>query len=106
MGDEIKADYDQLEQIASRFSNQAQVVEQLLGTLRCSMENLKGGWIGRGSDAFFAEMNDEIVPAILRLQDALQQGSEVTRMIIDIMRRADEEASTLFCRAVPLAAIA
>ncbi len=106
MGDEIKADYDQLEQIASRFSNQAQVIEQLLGTLRCSMQNLQGGWIGRGSDAFFGEMDDEVIPAILRLQDALQQGSEVTRMIINIMQQADQEASTLFCRAVPLPAIA
>ncbi len=59
MCDEIKADYEQLEQIASRFSNQAQVIEQLLGTLRCSMQNLQGGWIGRGSDTFFSETDGE-----------------------------------------------
>lgn len=100
MADEVKADYEQLEQVASRFSNQAQVIEQLSGKIRCSMQNLQDGWIGRGSDAFFAEMDGEVLPAIQRLQDVLHLGSEVTKVIIQTMQNADEEASAPFCQVV------
>jgi len=97
MSDEIRADYDQLEEVASRFANQSQVIQQMLQKVRSSMGKLEdGGWIGRGSDAFFQEMQGEVLPASLRLQEVLEEASQVARNIIQIVRQAEDEASSPF----------
>jgi WXG100 family type VII secretion target len=96
MSDEIRADYDQLEQVAHRFASQSQSVQDTLQRVRGSMETLRGGWMGRGSDAFFSEMESEVLPATQRLQEALDTANQVTRMIVQIMQQADEEASQPF----------
>jgi WXG100 family type VII secretion target len=97
MSDEIRADYDQLEEVASRFANQSQVIQQMLQKVRSSMSKLEdGGWIGRGSDAFFQEMQSEVLPASLRLQEVLDEASQVARNIVQIVRQAEDEASSPF----------
>lgn len=96
MSDEIKANYDELEQIATGFTNEAQAIEEMFQSIRSGMDNLQDAWIGRGSDAFFAEMNDDIIPAINRLRDALNDGGQVTKEISQTMQDADEEASSPF----------
>lgn len=95
--DEIKADYDRLEQLAGRFANQAQVIQQMLQGVRGSMDPLEsGGWVGRGSDAFFSEMNSEVLPASERLQQALEEANRVTKHIIQTVKQAEEEAGSAF----------
>ena len=97
MADEIRADYEELEQIATRFANQSQAVEQMLQKVRSSMDKLEnGGWIGRGSDAFFAEMNSEVLPATQRLQQALDEASRATKDIVQTVQDAEEEAGSRF----------
>jgi WXG100 family type VII secretion target len=97
MSDEIRADYDQLENVASRFANQSQTIQQLLQKVNGSMDKLEdGGWIGRGSDAFFQEMHSEVLPASQRLQAVLGQANQVARTIIQTIQQAEEEASSPF----------
>ncbi len=97
MSDEIRADYDQLEQVAGQFSTQAEAIQQMLQTVRSSMDKLEDdGWIGRGSDAFFAEMHDEVLPAVLRLYDSLMDANQVTKDIVQTMQDAEDEASSPF----------
>lgn len=96
MSDEIKADYDQLEQVATGFTNEAQAIEEMFQSVRGGMDNLQGAWVGRGSDAFFAEMQDEVIPALNRLRDALNDAGQVTKEISQTMEQADEEASSPF----------
>lgn len=97
MSDEIRADYDRLEQVAGKFASQAQAIQQMIQQVRGSMDPLEGGgWVGRGSDAFFAEMNDEVLPANERLQQALEEASRVTKQIIQTVKQAEEEASSPF----------
>jgi len=97
MSDEIRADYDQLEQVASRYANQSQAIQQMLQKVRGSMDKLEdGGWIGRGSDAFFQEMHSEVLPAVQRLQDVLDEASQVTKAIVALVKGAEEEASSVF----------
>lgn len=97
MTDEIRADYDQLEQVTVRFSNQSQEVQEMLQRVRNSMGKLEdGGWIGRGSQAFFSEMNSEVLPATERLRQALEEGGEAARKIVHIMQQAEDEASGPF----------
>lgn len=95
--DEIRANYDQLEQIANRFATQSQVIQALLQRVRATKETLVNeGLIGLGANAFSAEMNDEVLPATVRLQQALDEASMSTRDIIRTMQSAEEEASGLF----------
>ncbi len=100
MADEIRANYEQLENVAARFASQSQAIQTMLQKVKGSMSKLKdGGWIGQGSDAFFNEMNSVVLPASQRLQNALQEGSQVTKTIVQTVKQAEEEAASPFRRA-------
>jgi WXG100 family type VII secretion target len=94
--DEIRADYDQLAQVASKFSNQSQAIQEMTQSVRQSMESLRDGWEGRGSQAFFSEMQSEVLPAVGRLRQALAQAAQVTQKISQTVKQAEEEASSPF----------
>lgn len=97
MTDEIRADYDRLDQVANNFANQAQAIQQTLQNVRGSMDPLEsGGWIGRGSDSFFTEMQSDVMPANERLQQALDEASRVTKQIVQAVQQAEEEACSPF----------
>lgn len=97
MSDVIQADYEQLEQIASRFANQSQAIEQMLQKVRSSMDKLENdGWVGRGADAFFAEMHDKIIPTCQKLINLLNDASETTKQISQRVQTAEREAAALF----------
>lgn len=102
MYDEIRADYDQLEQVASQFANQSQAIQQMSQNIRSSMDPLEGGgWIGRGADAFLAEMQSMVIPANERLEQALDEANRVTKQIVQIVRQAEEDSSSPF-RVMPV----
>jgi WXG100 family type VII secretion target len=96
MSDEIRADYNQLEQVSSRFQNQSQSIEQMCRTVQASMQKLESGWVGEGSQAFFQEMQSTILPAVNRLQTALSNASQATGTIAQTVKQAEEEASAPF----------
>lgn len=96
MAEVIRGDYDQLEQIAAKFANQADEIQDLLQRVRAGQDKLKDGWIGRGSDAFFSEMERVVVPATTRLQQALTTANQVTKAISQVLETAENEASGLF----------
>ncbi len=97
MADEIRANYDELDDVATRFQNQSQAIQEMMQKVTSSMDKLEnGGWIGRGSDAFFAEMHGEVLPAVTRLQNVLSEGSQVTKAIVKTMQQAEQEASSPF----------
>jgi WXG100 family type VII secretion target len=97
MVDEIRANYEELGQVAGRFTRQSQAIEGMLRELRGRLEKLENkGWIGRGSDAFFAEMRGEVLPAVTRLIEALGQGAQATNEIARNIRTAEEQASATF----------
>jgi uncharacterized protein YukE len=65
--------------------------------LRTDAEKLEsGGWIGKGSDAFSAEMNGVLYPANRRLVRSLDESSAVILKIITVLQAAEEDASKLF----------
>ena len=92
MADIIRVDYEVLKQIADRFGQHSEAVAGMLAAVRGAMDPLEGGgWVGRGSDALFAEMNSDILPAVQRLIDALEQARAVSNQIQDLMQQADED---------------
>lgn len=97
MAQQIQANYDDLQDVASRFTNQAQAIQAMLQRVSSSYSKLRGGgWQGRGADAFFGEMEDIVLPATGRLQDALEQAGQATGNIARAVKQAEEEASSLF----------
>ena len=96
MADEVKADYEQLEQVASKFSSQSEEIQQMFQTVKNNMDKLEPDWIGRGSEAFFSEMQSEVLPAVMRLQQALEEANRVTKEVVQTMQDAEEEASSPF----------
>ncbi len=95
--DEIRADYDALEQVANQFASQSQAIQQMLQNVKGSMDPLiGGGWIGRGSDSFYSEMEGVVIPATQRLQQALEEANNVTKQIMQTVKQAEEEASAPF----------
>ncbi len=98
MGKEIiQAEYDQLHTISARFTQHAAQIHQQRAQLRTKLRDLQdGGWIGRGSQAFFSEMNGLVLPAVSRLHEVLSEASRVTLTIIEIMQEAEREAARKF----------
>jgi WXG100 family type VII secretion target len=97
MADEVRADYEQLEQVATRFANQSEETQQMLEKVRSSMQQLEdGGWIGDAADDFFSEMHSLVLPASRRLQTALDEANRVTKDIVQTIQQAEEEASSRF----------
>jgi len=98
MGNEIvQANYPDLEGIASQFGSLNEAAEAMKAQIRSAFEPLAGGgWVGRGSEAFIAEMDSEMFPAIDRMIQALEAGRAVTTEISNIMHQAEEEAAAVY----------
>ena len=97
MADEIRAQYDELDQVSTQFSNLAQVVQDMQQKVKGSYDKLRDrGWIGMGANAFFDEMESLVFPATDRLQQALEEASQATKQISSSVRQAEQEASALF----------
>lgn len=98
MNDIVQVDYEELESVAARFHQQSGAVEQQMhGSLLRAYNGLRdGGWVGRGAEAFFAEMDNEALPAVRRLVEVLSSASETTRQVAGIFQHADQEASAPF----------
>lgn len=93
----IQAQYERLEDVNRRFVAQSEAVEQVyIQVQQCSDALRDGNWVGQGATAFFAEMQDEILPAFARLRDALENAGQVTQKVSRVVRDAEAEASDSF----------
>jgi len=97
MADKTEVNYDQLEAIAKQFDGEAQVIQSMRTGLQSRAEQLHGqGWIGEAADKFWNEMSGEVLPAVQRLQEALQQASTTMTTICNIFNEAEEETQGYF----------
>lgn len=92
----IQAKYDELNTLSRRFGRQAEATAQMQKRLEKSMQSLQSGWQGKGSQAFFAEMNAKVLPVMRRLTVALAQAQKNTQEISQLIRNAENEAGRLF----------
>ena len=97
MADIVQADYEQLTAIGHRFQSQSETTVEMQAALLHTMNDLKeGGWIGRGSEAFFTEMESEVLPASRRLGEALLQAHTLVNQIASLIKSAEEAAASPF----------
>ncbi len=93
----IQADYGSLEQISANFSKESDQTRQLLQTVKSCVDALKGGgWIGKGADNFYKEMEELVNPAMDRMMRALADAASATKRVADALRQAEEEGCALF----------
>lgn len=97
MADHVEINYDEMADIAQSFDQQGEEAGQMLRAILSQVDNLRaGGWAGQGANAFFAEMDDLILPALNRLVSALQQAADVARATAYQFGEAEQEAAHLF----------
>lgn len=97
MGDKIECNYEEMTNIMRLFNSEAESMNQLFTQTRQKVEGLHGvGWIGRGSEAFFAEMQGVILPSMGRLVKALHDGAQATKRINETFQAAEEEGKSIF----------
>lgn len=90
----IRANYDELASVSRSFQAESDATQRTLQELRSRMQTLESGdWVGRGARAFYAEMNDSVLPSLTRLQKALAQAATVTTRIERRVRQAEADAA-------------
>ncbi|PJF36864.1 MAG: hypothetical protein CUN49_03275 [Candidatus Thermofonsia Clade 1 bacterium] len=93
----IQADYDSLDQIAANFSKESDQTKQLLQRVKSCVDQLRnGGWIGKGAESFYKEMEEVVNPAMQRMMSALAEASSATKRVAEALRKAEEEGCALF----------
>lgn len=104
----VQARYEELEQIAARFTAAAEEQQALQERVNRQVEVLRsGGWQGKGVAAFLGEIDGEVGPAEKRLIGALERAVEITLGIRITLQNAEEIAAAIFeGRDNPLATVA
>lgn len=97
MADKLEVNYDQLQGFMKSFDSEADEIQALMKQTQSRVEDLHGGgWVGKGADNFFNEMQSEILPALNRMVHALRVAGQTTREIAEIFNQAEEETQGYF----------
>ncbi|KXK51345.1 MAG: hypothetical protein UZ13_01766 [Chloroflexi bacterium OLB13] len=95
--DKVQMKYEELEQIATRLAEWSSRTQAAGQKFRQQFQVLQGGgWIGRGFDKFADESESLLLPAVQKLEDALEQVSNIIRQSVERMQQAEEEARGRF----------
>lgn len=93
----IQVDYDALQTGAVEFRRQADQVLCLTAFIRQGIDGLEsGGWQGIAAQAFFTEMECDIMPALDRLSAALEASKNYTLLMQERFRAGEEQAARYF----------
>ena len=92
----VRIDYESMKQIAQAFARESEAAGHTLQSLQRAMDVLQGGdWVGKGAKAFYREMEQDVLPAMRRLNQALGSAKRVTLQIVQLMQGAEDEASAI-----------
>ena len=90
----IRANYDQLKQVATTFGKSSDECKRSLQNIKNNKETLQGGdWVGQGARAFYKEMDDSVLPTLQRLISALDTAQNSISQISSIMQGAEQQAA-------------
>lgn len=95
--DKVQMKYEELEQIAARISEWAGRTGDMTVKLNQQYQVLEGGgWIGRGFDKFADELTGPVFTSMNKLQEVLENLSNVVRQAGERMQQAEQEAASRF----------
>lgn len=92
----VQIDYEHVNQTVQRWQSQYERVDSLKATLQSTYKQLQTDWQGQAAQAFFKEMDTQILPAIERLKQTIAEAKSTTLQIAQIFQAAEEEAGRLF----------
>ncbi len=93
----VRADYEQLADIARGFAQEAEKTRRTLNELHGALDVLlHGDWAGRGATEFYREMITDVFPSVQRLAEALEQAARAVARISRLMKQAEDECAALF----------
>ena len=95
---QVRSDYDQLKSMAGSFRQQEETCKKTSQNLKGIIEQLNSGqdWVGQGAKAFYQEMDSEVMPAMMRLQNAMAEAGKVTDQIAKRYQDAEEGMSSFW----------
>lgn len=95
MTEHVRVEYEQMGDVSTRFAKQADVIQSVLQMLLGKLDPLKAGsFKGQAADAFYAEMDDLLLPAVRKLQELLSEANTTTKDVSQLFQKADQEASS------------
>lgn len=94
MVDEIKVDYQKLEEVSKRFNALHDQAREMRSNLSAAYFVLMdSGWEGKGSKAFAEEVRNVVAPSLKNLEQALTDAGTVAKEISQKFRDAEQAAS-------------
>lgn len=92
----LQLKYDELNTIVKTFNGEGEDFAQLVTTTRQRLQDLRKDWIGEAADKFFAEMEQDLLPALARVSRAHFFSQDVLMKVTKIIRETDEENANFF----------
>jgi len=93
MADKIEINYDMMMEIQNKFSDKAEQMMQLKQILENQINELRSnGFIGQGANAFYAEMDEMLLPSMQRLIDAMFSAEQGCKSISNEFEQAEQDA--------------
>jgi len=81
----------QIEEQIQQFTRQADVCERVVSNIRAGAQPIQNGaWIGRGAEAFKAELVRRVIPQMMELIAAITGFGGKLGTALNIMRNADK----------------
>ncbi len=94
MPNQIRIEYDQIEQLAARVDQQGDSLRSFGGALVDQLDTLRAGmWVGVGANAFYEEMEHLMLPALGKLCESFDELHRMLFEVIEIFRQAEDESS-------------
>ena len=95
MANVVRVEYEVLAEVASRLSAEADQARKIGARLGQAADNLKRtAWTGKGADAFYREVECDILPAYRRLETALKEASTTLKALSQMFQQAEQEAAS------------
>ena len=95
MANVVRVEYEVLAEVASRLSAEADQARKIGARLGQAADNLKRtAWTGKGADAFYREVEGNILPAYRRLETALKEASTTLKALSQMFQQAEQEAAS------------
>ncbi len=94
----IKADYEQLQEIAKIFGENADVISQTKDSISNQVDTLRDGdWIGVAAGKFYKEM-DDMMPAFTKLINAMNAAQKTANDIAKTMKQAEDDSANMLVK--------
>lgn len=94
----IKIIWDDVAKASKQFSKNQGELAKVNKKLKRAKDDLHSGkgWVGQGANKFFQEFDQEIFPAMTRLEKAMGSAERVAKQVEKTMKDAEDQWTSIF----------